>query len=315
MNKSSRLFRLTAGGSTQLIKEVPFKREKDLQDLIERNLHRLLDIDYVANKRHLPDSSLQDVRRKLLPDTLGITKDLRPAIIEYKKTRNASVTSQIVTYADNLNSYQEKFLSLLHDTKGFKSIKHDQVLWKRMRLVGIAPEFSRYELVNAKKNGVELVTYKLFDNHTILLNWIEGRDTSKYKEEEQEVPIPLELPPGEVGKRLWKCTEEMKKLYFKIFGSFTGLGKNISPNYTPKNYIGFNKDKRGVGSIGKPAIKKGFFKVHLNLNPANEQLEEGFTRDMRGRGLHGLGKLEVTIKNSRDLDKALPLFRKAYKEN
>ncbi|CAN3978192.1 FIG01124955: hypothetical protein [Kitasatospora purpeofusca] len=44
-------------------------------------------------------------------------------------------------------------------------------------------------------------------------------------------------------------------------------------------------------------------------------LEEGFTRDVRGRGHLGTGDLEVRIASSRDVEKAVPLIRRAVEES
>ncbi|MFF9794832.1 hypothetical protein ACF1G6_29875 [Streptomyces bacillaris] len=42
------------------------------------------------------------------------------------------------------------------------------------------------------------------------------------------------------------------------------------------------------------------------------ELEEGFTRDMRGIGHLGTGHLEVRIVSAVDLEKAPPLIRRAF---
>jgi predicted transport protein len=43
-----------------------------------------------------------------------------------------------------------------------------------------------------------------------------------------------------------------------------------------------------------------------------DQLEEGFSRDVRSIGHYGTGDLELRIKNSADVAKAQPLIQQSY---
>ncbi|GAA2535392.1 MULTISPECIES: DUF5655 domain-containing protein [Streptomyces] len=52
--------------------------------------------------------------------------------------------------------------------------------------------------------------------------------------------------------------------------------------------------------------------VYFRLDPDTVQLEEGFTRDMRGIGHLGTGDLEVRLVSAADLEKAAPLIRQAF---
>ena len=167
---------LPVSGPAQQIKEIPFKQEKDLQVLIERHLPRLLDIDLVTSRKPLHGGSQEDLDISMIPDTLGITKDYRPAIIEYKKTTSAVVVTQIINYSKYLRKNRGEFFLQLQKHNKLKNIKQSEIRWNRLRLVGIAPSFDRYEAAAAEEKKVELITYKLFDNHTILLDW--GRKRS-----------------------------------------------------------------------------------------------------------------------------------------
>ncbi|MGW5906513.1 DUF5655 domain-containing protein [Streptomyces althioticus] len=53
--------------------------------------------------------------------------------------------------------------------------------------------------------------------------------------------------------------------------------------------------------------------TYLRLDPDTVQLEEGFTRDIRGIGHLGTGDLEVRLISAVDLEKATPLIRRAFK--
>jgi predicted transport protein len=52
--------------------------------------------------------------------------------------------------------------------------------------------------------------------------------------------------------------------------------------------------------------------VYLKMDPDSLQLEEGFSRDVRGVGHYGTGDLELRIRNAKDFAKAQPLIQQSY---
>ena len=54
--------------------------------------------------------------------------------------------------------------------------------------------------------------------------------------------------------------------------------------------------------------------LRLKLDPDTVEIEDGFTRDMRGIGHYGTGDLEVSIKTENDFQKAKALIERAYNE-
>lgn len=54
--------------------------------------------------------------------------------------------------------------------------------------------------------------------------------------------------------------------------------------------------------------------LRLKLDPDTVEIEDGFTRDMRGIGHYGTGDLEVSIKTEKDFQKAKVLMERAYNE-
>jgi predicted transport protein len=52
--------------------------------------------------------------------------------------------------------------------------------------------------------------------------------------------------------------------------------------------------------------------VFLKVDQDTVQLEEGFSRDVRGIGHYGTGDLELRIKNAADFAKAQPLIQQNY---
>ncbi|WP_405185129.1 hypothetical protein [Streptomyces albidoflavus] len=77
-----------------------------------------------------------------------------------------------------------------------------------------------------------------------------------------------------------------------------------------RHYIAYRRLVNVASVIFRP--KHEAILVYLRLDPDTVELEEGFTRDMRGIGHLGTGDLEVRIVSAAALDKAAPLIRRAF---
>lgn len=77
-----------------------------------------------------------------------------------------------------------------------------------------------------------------------------------------------------------------------------------------RHYIAYGRLVNVVSVIFRP--KHEALLVYLRLDPDSVELEEGFTRDMRGIGHLGTGDLEVRVVSAVDLEKAAPLIRRAF---
>ena len=111
-------------------------------------------------------------------------------------------------------------------------------------------------------------------------------------------------------KRPKTVDESMKAVCEALRVQLNGLGDDVREKEL-KHYVAF-KRKRNFASI---VPRKATVLVYLNIDPDLVQLENGFIRDMRGIGHSGTGNVEVAIRNPRDLERAMPLFRDSYKAN
>ena len=55
--------------------------------------------------------------------------------------------------------------------------------------------------------------------------------------------------------------------------------------------------------------------LHIRLDPQTVIFEDGFSRNVTGIGHWGTGDVEVSIKNSEDIEKVKTLIERAYEEN
>lgn len=80
-----------------------------------------------------------------------------------------------------------------------------------------------------------------------------------------------------------------------------------------QHYFAFRRIRNFVCVEIKPRSKK--ILLYLKIDPGSLQLEDGFTRDVRDKGIFGTGDLEVTLKSNDDLERAKELIQKSYEES
>ena len=112
------LFQISKGGLAS-IRQADFRSEKELQTLIEQNLAPVFNCRLVATE--FPTGARHAGRI----DTLALSEDLNPVIIEYKKSESATLINQGLFY-----------LSWLDDHHGDFEVAARAALGPRPRLVG-----------------------------------------------------------------------------------------------------------------------------------------------------------------------------------
>ncbi len=102
----------------------------------------------------------------------------------------------------------------------------------------------------------------------------------------------------------------LRDLYAELDEALTAWGEvEVSPL---RHYIAYRRlvNVNVASVILRP--KHEVILVYLRLAPESVELEEGFTRDMRGIGHFGAGDVEVRLVSAADLEKAAPLIRWAF---
>lgn len=88
-----------------------------------------------------------------------------------------------------------------------------------------------------------------------------------------------------------------------------GLGDDVTKK-TLRLYFAFRRIKNFACVEVKTSLN--LLRIYLKINPDDLDLEDGFTRDVRGVGHYGTGDLEVTLKSHEDLERAKPLLLRSY---
>ena len=91
----------TPNGTAKKIPTVKVGLEKDIQNLFEKNLNEILDIQFLATEYSTSFGGRID--------TVGIDNNGSPVIIEYKRSQNDNVINQGLSYLRWLLDHKDAF--------------------------------------------------------------------------------------------------------------------------------------------------------------------------------------------------------------
>jgi len=133
-----------------------FKLEKDLQHLLEENLSEVFNVRFIAS-----EFSTGNIHSGRI-DTLGLSEDGNPVIIEYKKVESSQLINQSLYYLSWLNDHHGDFEIAVQNKLGSEI----EIDWATVRVICIAPNFKKYDLHAANIMGanIELWQYKVYEN-------------------------------------------------------------------------------------------------------------------------------------------------------
>ncbi|GHI44834.1 DUF5655 domain-containing protein [Streptomyces albidoflavus] len=304
-----KLFRLDAAGRDVELHGSTVALEVELQRRIEAGMEAMLGIRFLASE--YPTGPWHRGRI----DTLGLDENGSPVVIELKKGSDSGVMSQAVSYLSWLESAQHEFEALVRKVLGAEAA--EAIDWRRPRTICIAAGFSHHDRVAVQRlpERIDLVRYRVFEGGLLSLLLVDsspGSPTVASSRRNQErcaevdsAPAALVAPsPTSVGL----VPECLRDLYMELDGALTAWGEVEVASL--RHYIAYRRLVNVASVIFRP--KHEAILVYLRLDPDAVELEEGFTRDMRGIGHLGTGDLEVRIVSAADLEKAAPLIRRAF---
>lgn len=305
-----KLFR-TNGDTVAQLEGRSVALEKSLQTLIEKHLEVFLGIRFLASEHSTGKTHGGRI------DTLGIDEDGCPCIIEYKRTTNENVINQGLFYLDWLMDHKGEFELLV--LRKFGKEVADGIEWSSPRLICIAGRFTKYDehAVQQINRNISLIEYVRFDEEFLLLEMVSAV-TSKDSIEPPEISIGT--PPPRVGgnqaksvqDQIDRSSKEVLSIYKEMEDYLATLGDDIQKK-TLKWYIAFKRIKNFLSVVFQHGQNNML--LFVKVDPDSIPLEDGFTRDVRNIGHFGTGSLEITIRTSEDLQKALPWIQQSYTAN
>lgn len=297
------------GQRLDYIKELPFRFEKDIQNLIEKNLKTLLHLEFIRSEFALNNFRL---------DTLAFDNETKSfVIIEYKKDKNFSVIDQGYAYLSLMLNNKADFI--LESNESQQSLlKRTDVDWSQSRVVFISPMFTNYqrEAINFKDLPIELWEIKRFENDTISFEQIQkisAKESIKTISRNNEVveAVSKEVRVYTEQDHLHKVDFETRELYENVKERIITLADNITTQ-PKKQTIDFRVDNNIFCDI---VLQNKGLKIYVNLKSGDLQDQKNAARDVSNVGHWGNGSYEIKLTDLEDIDYIISLLKQSLRKN
>lgn len=273
--------------------------EKQLQTTIEQNMETFFGVRFLKSEYAITSGRM---------DSIGIDENNSPVIFEYKRSTSENVINQGLFYLDWLLDHKADFKLLVIEKLGMEVA--GQIDWSVPCVICIANDFTKYDVhaVNQMQRNIKLVKYRKYGDDLLLFEHLNAPIVKPVVEANVTTAATTYTQKTHIEK-LVSASNHFKALYASLCDYIESLGDDLVANQL-KLYLAYKK----VLNIFCIEIYNKQIILRLKLDPDTVEIEDGFTRDMRGIGHYGTGDLEVSIKMENDFQKAKALIERAYAE-
>jgi len=299
------LFKNTAS-NLDLIKEIPFKLERDIQRLFEINLIKIMGLEMVKSEFSIKNKRI---------DTLGFDAQTKSfVIIEYKRDRNSSVVDQGFTYLNLM--LQNKADFILEYNEGLKrTLKRDDVDWSQTRVAFVSQGFTenQREATNFKDIAIELWEVKQYEGGIVSINQIKKSNAAESiksitDRNDQLKEITKEIKVYTEDDHVLGKPDETTELYEKFKSAILELSPDIEIK-PQKFYIAFKKAGTNISDI---EVQKNAIKISVNLKAGKLDDPKHLMRDVSVLKGHSLnGDFELKVEDDKNLEYIMSLVKQA----
>lgn len=288
-----------------VLKEIPFKLEKDIQALFEQNLALVTNLKLIKSEFTIKSNRI---------DTLAFDAESKAfVIIEYKRNQNYSVIDQGVSYLNLMLEYKADFIVEYNESQK-QSIKRSDVDWSQSKIIFVSPSFTDFQKQssNFKDLAIELWEIKQFEQDVLVINPIKkSKSAPNIKQVQQDDNSEI----SKVTKELKIYTEEdhiqhksddIIELYEAYKNAIFSLSDNIEI-IPRKDYIAFKKETN-ITDIG---IQRSGLKIWINQKKGQLDDPKNLTRDVSNTGHWGNGDYEIVVTNTDNLEYIMSLIKQA----
>lgn len=293
------------------VDQTNFGTEKQLQGLIEKSLAPVFRCRFVATE--FPTGVMHGGRI----DTLALSEDDNPVIIEYKKVPSSELVTQSLYYLAWIHDHKGDFEIAARKALGSKA----QIDWGDVRVICLAPSYKKFDLhaVQVMGASIELWTYRLFNNDTLYLEEIRQKEVVPGVEASGKNPVMVAAGKKAALTRksaTWVFeqhiagkSQPIRDLALAVQDFVLGLDPSIEER--PKKLYVAYRTTQNIVCMEVQAKKVCLF---LKLSPKDVTLKEGFIRDVTNIGHFGTGDIEVNLKALEQLEEVKPLIQRAYEK-
>ena len=305
------LFRIN-GSSLQRCNPTNFNLEKDLQKLVESNLGTIFNCRFIAS-----EFSTGSVHAGRI-DTLALSEDNNPVILEYKKVESSELITQSLYYLNWIMDHRGDYCVAVNKALG----DSPEIDWGDVRVICLAPGYKKYDLhaVRAMGASIELWQYKLYEDGTFLIEEVYRRSAEGQSAVvEGNGKNPVMVAAGKKGAltratatykvedHLERAGDKIRPVAEKLREQIQSISEVVEEN--PKKFYIAYKTTQNFACV---EIQKSKILVFLKIDPKSmDQLPE-HCRDVSAIGHYGTGDLEVTIRSVEDVDNFKGLIHKAF---
>ena len=291
----------------ELIKEKPFRLEKEIQQLTEHNLKVIFGLEFVKS-----EFSIQNFRI----DTLAFNPNTSSfIIIEIKRDKNFSVIDQGYAYLSLMLNNKADFILEYNESKNTQ-LKRQDIDWSQSRVMFISPAFTQYqkEAINFKDLPIELWEIRRFGNDTVAYAQIQSIGSNESiktisRSDETVASVSKEIKVYTEQEHIDEGNEEIRELYEKLKTQILNLDNvELKPK---KLYLSFIS----VSNIVDIVIQRKSIKLFINLQKGKLDDPKNIARDVSAIGHWGNGDYEIQIKDDDNLEYIMSLIKQSYKLN
>ena len=288
------------------VEQTNFSNEKKLQILIEANLETVFNCRFVASEFPIGPQHAGRI------DTLALSEDNNPVIIEYKKVESSELINQSLFYLNWIFDHRGDF-----EISTQKAIGPDvKVDWSDVRVICIAPNYKKYDLhaVQVMGANLELWTYRLFRNGFLYLEEVLQKSYpvsagSSPTGDGPKIPGKKVATKYTFDQHLNGKPEKIRQLAQTISEFIMGLDPAIEES--PKKYYIAYKISQNIACM---ELQKKRIILFLKLNPKEVKVPLNNWRDVSDIGHYGTGDLELSLCNSDELESVKNLIELAYQK-
>lgn len=286
------------------IDEQPFKLEKDIQNLFEKNLQTISNLKFVKSEFAVKDYRI---------DTLAYDTEANAfVIIEYKKSSNLSVIDQGVTYLNLMLEYKANFI-IEYNESCKENLKRNQIDWSQSRIIFVAPAFTEYQKqsTNFKDLPIELWEIKKFENSLISINPVKKSKSAPTISNVQKnknstlAKVTREIVVYDEDYHLKDHSDDVLELYDSFKNAILALSPDLEI-IPQKLYIAFKRGKNNIVSIH---LQNKSLKMWINAKKGFLDDPKNMTKDVSQLGHWGTGDYEIIVSDSKYLEYIMSLIK------
>jgi predicted transport protein len=295
-----------------IAKPINFNKEKEIQTLIENNLEVVFNCKFIATEFSTGPKHAGRI------DTLALSEDNNPVIIEYKKIASSELVNQSLYYLDWINDHNGDFQIAVNKKLG----KNIEIDWNDIRVICIAPEYKKFDLYAVRSMGanIELWQYKLYNTNTLYLEEVFRKSTVLISSSETDTkdknPVIVEAgkkaaQTRQTGSYTFDehskvCDDKTKKILQDLRDFILNIDEAVEE--TPKKFYIAYKVSQNFVCI---EARKNKILLFLKLNPKEINIPEN-GRDVSNIGHYGTGDFEMSINNPEEMEKSKKYIKSAF---